>query len=63
MCRLHSFFKPVGKALVLDFLLVVLSACSLQGSPLSIKARLETLNEPAQNIYLNYPVVRLEVKL
>jgi hypothetical protein len=55
--RLHRVFMFAGKALVLGFLCSVLSAC------VPVKAHLETINEPAQNLYLIIPVISLEIPL
>jgi hypothetical protein len=54
---LRGVFMLVGKVMVLGFLCSVLSAC------VPVKVRMETINEPAQNIYQIFPVISLELPL
>jgi hypothetical protein len=56
---------PVNTALVLGFLFSQLIACTLINTPdsgLYFRARIETLNEPTQRLYQNYPVICLELQ-
>ena len=63
--RLHCIFNLTVTTLVSCFLFSFLASCTVLNQPesrLSFGARIETINEPTQNIYQNYPVIELDYK-